>query len=47
VGKFLQYEQRDPFVVQHERTQGGPERNDWDRFCRGEYDRMSLAEEEG
>ena len=45
VGKFLQYEQRDPFVVQQERSQG-PERNDWDRFCRGEYDRMSLAEDE-
>jgi len=47
VSKFLQYEQRDPFVVAHERAQGGLERNEWDRFCRAEYDRMSLAEEEG
>jgi Ca2+-binding EF-hand superfamily protein len=47
VSKFLQYEQRDPFVIAHERAQGGLERNEWDRFCRAEYDRMSLAEEDG
>jgi Ca2+-binding EF-hand superfamily protein len=46
VGKFLHYEQRDPFVIQHELSQA-PERNDWDRFCRAEYDRMSMAEDEG
>lgn len=46
VVKFIQFEQRDPFVVQHERMQGAPERNDWDRFCRAEYDRMSATDDE-
>jgi serine/threonine-protein phosphatase 2A regulatory subunit B'' len=41
VVKFLQFEQRDPFVAHHDRVQGGFERNDWDRFARAEYDRMA------
>ncbi|CUG86492.1 calcium-binding protein, putative [Bodo saltans] len=39
--RFLQFEQRDPFVAHHERLLGGFERNDWDRFARQEYDRMA------
>lgn len=39
--KFLQFEQRDPFVAHHDRLVGGFERNDWDRFARQEYDRMA------
>lgn len=41
VVKFLQFEQRDPFVAHHDRLLGGFERNDWDRFARQEYDRMA------
>jgi Ca2+-binding EF-hand superfamily protein len=47
VAKFIQFEQRDPFVVQHERLQGAVERSEWDRFCRTEYDRLASAEEGG
>lgn len=48
VTKFLIFEQRDPFVQQATAT-GGPERNEWDRFCRAEYDRMAAdtAEDAG
>ncbi|KAI5687237.1 EFhand domain pair [Leishmania braziliensis] len=42
VVKFLQFEQRDPFVSHEERLLGGPEQSTWDRFARLEYDRMAL-----
>ncbi|KAG5508196.1 hypothetical protein JKF63_05451 [Porcisia hertigi] len=42
VVKFLQFEQRDPFVLHHERLLGGPEQSTWDHFARVEYDRMAL-----
>lgn len=48
VVKFLQFEQRDPFVAHQERLLGGMEQSPWDRFARMEYDRMALeADEEG
>ncbi|KAG5508529.1 hypothetical protein GH5_06778 [Leishmania sp. Ghana 2012 LV757] len=48
VVKFLQFEQRDPFVSHEERLLGGPEQSTWDRFARLEYDRMALeADGEG
>ncbi|KAG5481527.1 hypothetical protein LSCM1_05545 [Leishmania martiniquensis] len=48
VVKFLQFEQRDPFVSHEERLLGGPEQSIWDRFARLEYDRMALeADGEG
>ncbi|KAK7195067.1 EF-hand domain pair [Novymonas esmeraldas] len=48
VVKFLQFEQRDPFVSHQERLLGGPEQSTWDRFARLEYDRMALeADGEG
>ncbi|KPA76165.1 hypothetical protein ABB37_07925 [Leptomonas pyrrhocoris] len=48
VVKFLQFEQRDPFVSHQERLLGGLEQSAWDRFARLEYDRMALeTDEEG
>ncbi|KPI86403.1 hypothetical protein ABL78_4519 [Leptomonas seymouri] len=48
VVKFLQFEQRDPFVAHQERLLGGLEQSTWDRFARLEYDRMALeTDEEG
>ena len=44
--KFLQFEQRDPFVVHHDRLMGGYERCEWDRFARVEYDRMAQEADE-
>jgi hypothetical protein len=41
VVKFLQFEQRDPFVAHHDRLVGGYERCEWDKFARVEYDRMA------
>jgi hypothetical protein len=41
VAKFLQFEQRDPFVAHQDRLAGGLEKSEWDRFARAEYDRMS------
>jgi serine/threonine-protein phosphatase 2A regulatory subunit B'' len=46
VVKFLQFEQRDPFVVHHDRLVGGYERCEWDRFARVEYDRMAQEADE-
>ncbi|CAD2221705.1 protein phosphatase 2 (formerly 2A), regulatory subunit B'' [Angomonas deanei] len=40
--RFLQFEQRDPFVLHQERLIGGLEQTAWDRFARSEYDRMAL-----
>eukprot|EP00658_Telonema_sp_P-2_P011885 TRINITY_DN14547_c0_g1_i1.p1 TRINITY_DN14547_c0_g1~~TRINITY_DN14547_c0_g1_i1.p1 ORF type:complete len:313 (-),score=74.67 TRINITY_DN14547_c0_g1_i1:417-1355(-) len=37
--KFSRFEQRDPFSEHHMRQQ--PEKTDWDRFARAEYDRMA------
>ncbi|EPY22147.1 protein phosphatase 2 (formerly 2A), regulatory subunit B'' [Strigomonas culicis] len=46
VVRFLQFEQRDPFVLHQERLLGGVEQTPWDRFARMEYDRMALEAEE-
>lgn len=46
VVKFLQFEQRDPFVSHQERLLGGLEQSAWDRFARLEYDRMALETDE-
>lgn len=46
VVKFLQFEQRDPFVSHQERLLGGLEQSAWDRFARLVYDRMALETDE-
>eukprot|EP00658_Telonema_sp_P-2_P073323 TRINITY_DN6237_c0_g1_i8.p1 TRINITY_DN6237_c0_g1~~TRINITY_DN6237_c0_g1_i8.p1 ORF type:complete len:323 (+),score=73.98 TRINITY_DN6237_c0_g1_i8:98-1066(+) len=43
--KFLQFEQRDPYVLHQDRLMGGFEGNEWDRFARAEYDRMAAEAE--
>eukprot|EP01065_Artemidia_motanka_P043421 TRINITY_DN6016_c0_g1_i14.p1 TRINITY_DN6016_c0_g1~~TRINITY_DN6016_c0_g1_i14.p1 ORF type:complete len:721 (+),score=280.14 TRINITY_DN6016_c0_g1_i14:148-2163(+) len=46
--KFIAFEQRDPFVTHAEKQL--PEKTDWDRFAKVEYERMSLEageQEEG
>lgn len=43
LNKFVAYEQRDPFQVKQERS--GPEKTDWERFARIEYDRMAMEDE--
>lgn len=47
VSKFVQFEQRDPFVAQSEKQQGVVEKSEWDRFCRSEYDRMAAEADDG
>lgn len=46
VVRFLQFEQRDPFVFYQERLLGGVEQSPWDRFARVEYDRMAQEADE-
>ncbi|ESL11764.1 hypothetical protein TRSC58_00478 [Trypanosoma rangeli SC58] len=41
--RFLQFEQRDPFVIHQDRLVGGLEQSAWDRFARAEYDRLSST----
>ncbi|RNF00398.1 protein phosphatase 2 (formerly 2A), regulatory subunit B [Trypanosoma rangeli] len=41
--RFLQFEQRDPFVTHQDRLVGGLEQSAWDRFARAEYDRLSFT----
>ncbi|KEG09978.1 protein phosphatase 2 (formerly 2A), regulatory subunit B [Trypanosoma grayi] len=43
VVRFLQFEQKDPFVAHQERLSGGLEQTPWDRFARVEYDRMAQS----
>lgn len=38
--KFCLFEERDPFSAMHQMR--SPEKTDWDRFARAEYDRMSA-----
>jgi len=45
LNKFLVFEQRDPFAAHAEKQL--PEKTDWDRFARAEYDRMALEAEGG
>jgi len=40
LNKFIAFEQRDPFVTHAEKQL--PEKTDWDRFAKVEYERMSL-----
>ncbi|XP_035218202.1 serine/threonine-protein phosphatase 2A regulatory subunit B'' subunit beta-like [Stegodyphus dumicola] len=42
--KYLDHEQRDPFVSQREHDGEGPEISDWDRFAAEEYE-LLVAEE--
>ena len=42
--KFLGFEHRDPFAEFHMKSQ--PERTDWDRFARIEYDRMASEQQQ-
>eukprot|EP00887_Chlorella_sp_A99_P001590 scaffold8.g1590.t1 len=42
LNKFIAFETRDPFVMRHEREDGG---SDWDRFARAEYIRLAVEEE--
>ena len=44
LNKFIGFEQRDPFQAHAEKQ--GPERTDWDRFARIEYDRMAMEAEQ-
>lgn len=43
LGKFAAHEGRDPVAIRAEREDPGA--SDWDRFARGEYNRLSLEEE--
>eukprot|EP00760_Papus_ankaliazontas_P034461 PhM_4_TR7208/c0_g1_i1/m.30713/K11583/PPP2R3; serine/threonine-protein phosphatase 2A regulatory subunit B'' len=45
LNKFLIFEQRDPFAAHAEKQL--PEKTDWDRFARMEYDRMAMEAEGG
>lgn len=42
--KYLDHEQRDPFAVQKDAENDGPEPSDWDRFAAEEYETL-VAEE--
>ncbi|XP_062070297.1 serine/threonine-protein phosphatase 2A regulatory subunit B'' subunit alpha isoform X3 [Lepus europaeus] len=42
--KYLDHEQRDPFAVQKDAENDGPEPSDWDRFAAEEYEAL-VAEE--
>lgn len=42
--KYLDHEQRDPFAVQKDIENEGPEPSDWDRFAAEEYETL-VAEE--
>jgi serine/threonine-protein phosphatase 2A regulatory subunit B'' len=44
LNKFIAFEQRDPFQAHAEKQ--GPEKTDWDRFARLEYDRMAQEAEQ-
>jgi len=43
LNKFIQYEQRDPAIIFHERST--PEWTDWDRYAKAEYIRLSMEDE--
>eukprot|EP00002_Diphylleia_rotans_P006842 TRINITY_DN1627_c0_g1_i1.p1 TRINITY_DN1627_c0_g1~~TRINITY_DN1627_c0_g1_i1.p1 ORF type:complete len:420 (-),score=76.48 TRINITY_DN1627_c0_g1_i1:176-1435(-) len=43
LNKFIAYEQRDPFSIRQEMN--SPEKTDWDRFARAEYDLLAAEEE--
>eukprot|EP01004_Peranema_trichophorum_P007952 NODE_671_length_2481_cov_77.005513_g576_i0.p1 GENE.NODE_671_length_2481_cov_77.005513_g576_i0~~NODE_671_length_2481_cov_77.005513_g576_i0.p1 ORF type:complete len:687 (-),score=144.26 NODE_671_length_2481_cov_77.005513_g576_i0:312-2372(-) len=45
LNKFIAFEQRDPFQAHAEKQ--GPEKTEWDRFARQEYDRMAMEAEQG
>ncbi|XP_058150977.1 serine/threonine-protein phosphatase 2A regulatory subunit B'' subunit alpha isoform X2 [Dasypus novemcinctus] len=42
--KYLDHEQRDPFAVQKDIENDGPEPSDWDRFASEEYETLVLEE---
>ncbi|CAH6777829.1 Ppp2r3a [Phodopus roborovskii] len=42
--KYLDHEQRDPFAVQKDAENDGPEPSDWDRFAAEEYEALVTEE---
>lgn len=43
LSKFIEFEQRDPFLLRQQLSE--PELTDWDRFARSEYARLAMEEE--
>lgn len=43
LSKFIEFEQRDPFLLRQQMAE--PELTDWDRFARAEYARLAMEEE--
>ncbi|DAZ98907.1 TPA: hypothetical protein N0F65_001346 [Lagenidium giganteum] len=43
LGKFIEFEQRDPFLLRQQLAE--PELTDWDRYARSEYARLAMEEE--
>ncbi len=43
LGKFMAYEQRDPFLLRQQMAE--PELTDWDRFARVEYAHLAMEGE--
>lgn len=46
LNKFIAYETRDLFAIKHQLTEF-PDYTEWDRFAKGEYERLSMEEEGG
>lgn len=46
LNKFIAYEQRDLFAIKHQLTEF-PDYSEWDRFAKGEYERLAMEEEGG
>ncbi|EQC28363.1 hypothetical protein SDRG_13910 [Saprolegnia diclina VS20] len=43
LSKFIEFEQRDPFLLRQQMAE--PELTDWDRYARAEYARLAMEEE--
>ncbi|OWZ03345.1 hypothetical protein PHMEG_00024941 [Phytophthora megakarya] len=43
LSKFIEFEQRDPFLLRQQLAE--PELTDWDRYARAEYARLAMEEE--
>jgi len=46
LNKFIAYETRDLFAIKHQITEF-PDYSEWDRFAKGEYERLAMEEEGG
>ena len=46
LNKFIAYETRDLFAIKHQITEF-PNYSEWDRFAKGEYERLAMEEEVG